>query len=292
MVNQIAPKIVAEFIGTFALIFIGAGAAAVVGPNGIGAIAFAHGLTVMAFAFAYGNLSGAHLNPAVTIAVLSVGAISADTAVGYVVSQLAGGIAGALLLFIVLGGATTGLGTPQLAKGITLGTGTVTITPAAGFAIEAVLAFFMITVVLNTAITARSNNFAPLAIGMTVTLNIIMGGLLTGAAFNPARALGPMIATGKFTDAWLYVLAPIVGAIIGACAYAGLSRLERTVARRTPAGWLRGDGANTGFNRCCVSTANELIRTSTTRRIRFVGRLRLDHRFGGYVSAPDFHTVA
>jgi MIP family channel proteins len=237
MSNRIAPKLLAEFIGTFALIFIGAGAAAVVGDgaglNGIGAVAFAHGLTILVFAFAYGSVSGAHFNPAVTIGVLSAGAISVGEAAGYVVSQLAGGVAGALLLLEVLGGTATGLGTPALAHGLALGTTTtLTITPAAGFAIEAVLGFFLVTVVLNTAVAGRAGNLAPFAIGMTLTLNIIMGGALTGAAFNPARALGPMIATGNLTDAWLYVLAPIVGAIIAAWVHAGLTRLarERTFA--------------------------------------------------------------
>ena len=234
--NQLASKLAAEFIGTFALIFIGAGAAAVVGDgaglNGIGAVAFAHGLTVMVFAFAFGSLSGAHFNPAVTVGVLSVGAISVGEAVAYIVTQLAGGVAGGLLLLEVLGGTATGLGTPQLAHGLVLGTTTLTITPVAGFAIEAVLGFFLVTVVLNTAVAGRAGNLAPFAIGMTLTLNITMGGALTGAAFNPARALGPMIATDKFTDAWLYVLAPVVGAIIAAWVYAGLTRLarERTIA--------------------------------------------------------------
>ena len=236
MSTSLAPKLLAEFIGTFALVFIGAGAAAVVGDgaglNGIGAIAFAHGLTVMVFVFAYGNLWGGHLNPAVTIGVLAAGAIGAGEAVAYILSQLVGGIAGALLLLVVLGGVATGLGTPQLANGLPLGATTVTITPTAGFAIEAVLAFFLVTVVLNTAVARRAGNLAPLAIGMTLTLNIIMGGALTGAAFNPARALGPMIATGKFADAWLYVLAPIVGAVIAAWVYVGLTRLahEQTTA--------------------------------------------------------------
>src|ERR1700726_4029045 len=229
MSNQLASKLLAEFIGTFALIFIGAGAAAVVGDgvglNGIGAIAVAHGLTIMVFAFAYGNLSGAHFNPAVTVGVLAVGAISVGEAVGYIVSQLVGGVAGALLLLVVLGGVGTGLGTPQLANGLALGATTVTITPAAGFAIEAVLAFFLVTVVLNTAVAGRAGNLAPLAIGMTLTLNIIMGGALTGAAFNPARALGPMVATGNFNDAWLYLVAPIVGAIVAAILHTGLARL-------------------------------------------------------------------
>ena len=102
-----------------------------------------------------------------------------------------------------------------------------TITPVAGFVIEAVLAFFLVTVVLSTAVAGRAGNLAPLAIGMTLTFNILMGGALTGAAFNPARALGPMVATGKFDDAWLYVAAPIVGAVIAAILHTGLRRLAQ-----------------------------------------------------------------
>jgi glycerol uptake facilitator-like aquaporin len=125
----------------------------------------------------------------------------------------------------VLGGAATGLGVPALAHDLALGATTVTVTPAAGFVIEAVLAFFLVTVVLSTAVAGRAGNLAPLAIGMTLTLNIIMGGALTGAAFNPARALGPMIVTGNLSDAWLYVAAPIVGAIVAALVHTGLTRL-------------------------------------------------------------------
>jgi MIP family channel proteins len=243
MSNRIAPKLLVEFIGTFSLIFIGAGAAAVVGDGiglpGITAIAFAHGLTVMAFAFAYGPVSGGHFNPSVTTAVLAAGAMRTGEAAGYIISQLVGGVLGALLLRAVLGGAATGLGTPMLAHDLALGNTTITVTPWAGFVIEAVLAFFLCTVVLSTAVAGRAGNFAPLAIGMTLTLNIIMGGPLTGAAFNPARALGPMVATGNFIDAWLYLIAPIVGAIVAAIAHTGLVRLTQeriaAAATRTPA---------------------------------------------------------
>src|ERR1700757_3849559 len=154
MSNQIAPKLLAEFIGTFALIFIGAGAGAVVGDGvglpGLAAIAFAHGLTVMVFAFAYGSVSGGHFNPAVTVGVLAAGAMRVGEAIGYIVSQLIGGVVGALLLRTVLGGAETGLGTPALAHDLSLGATSLTITPAAGFTIEAVLGFFLVTVVLST----------------------------------------------------------------------------------------------------------------------------------------------
>jgi MIP family channel proteins len=244
MSNRIAPKLLAEFIGTFSFVFIGAGAAAVVGDGvglpGIAAIALAHGFTIMAFAFAYGSVSGAHMNPAVTVGVVAAGAMRLGEATGYIVSQLIGGIAGALVLAAVLGGAATGLGTPALAHNLALGATTLTITPAEGFVIEALLAFFLVTVVLSTAIAGRAGNLAPLAIGMTLTLNIIMGGALTGAAFNPARALGPMVATGNFTNVWLYLAAPIVGAIVAAILHTGLVRLayERpaaTIPAATPA---------------------------------------------------------
>jgi MIP family channel proteins len=229
MSNQIAPKLLAELIGTFALIFIGAGAGAVIGGGvglpGIIAIAFAHGLTVMAFAFAYGPVSGGHFNPAVTTAVFAAGAMRAGEAAAYIITQLVGGVLGALALWIVLGGAATGLGTPALAHDLHLGATTVTVTPWAGFVIEAVLAFFLSTVVLGTAVAGRAGNVAPLAIGVTLTLNIIMGGGLTGAAFNPARALGPMIVTGNLNDAWLYVAAPIVGAVVAAIVHTAMVRL-------------------------------------------------------------------
>jgi len=231
MSNRIATKLLAEFIGTFSFVFIGAGTAAVVGGgaglSGITAVAFAHGLTIMAFAFAYGSVSGGHMNPAVTVGVLVAGAMGAGEAIGYIVSQLIGGVAGALLLSVVLGGAETGLGMPALAHDLTLGATSLTITPAAGFTIETMLAIFLVTIVLSTAVAGRAGNLAPLAIGMTLTLNILMGGALTGAPFNPARALGPMVATGNFNDAWLYLTAPIVGAIIAAILHTGLARLAQ-----------------------------------------------------------------
>jgi MIP family channel proteins len=242
MQNHLSAKLLAEFIGTFAFVFIGAGAAAVVGTgaglNGIAAIAFAHGLTIMVFAFAYGGLSGAHFNPAVTIGVLVARAMSLGEAIAYIISQLVAGAVAALLLRAVLGGVTTGLGRPELAQGAALGATTLTITPEAGFVIEALLAFFLVTVVLRTAVARSAGNLAPVAIGMTVALNIMMAGSLTGANFNPAISLGPMIATDNFTDAWLYITAPIAGAIVAALIHKVLKLLAEDgtmVARRATA---------------------------------------------------------
>lgn len=237
MTNQTAAKLMAELIGTFSFVFIGAGTAAVVGGGvglpGIAAIALAHGLAIMAFAYAYGSVSGGHMNPAVTVGVLTAGAMNPTDAIGYIGSQFVGGIAGALLLRTLLGGVATGLGTPELAHNLALGGASLTITPVAGFIIEAVLAFFLVTVVLSTAVAGRAGNLAPLAIGMTLTFNILMGGALTGAAFNPARALGPMVVIGKFDDAWLYVAAPIIGAVIAAIMHTSLR-------------WLAQDGMASG----------------------------------------------
>jgi MIP family channel proteins len=234
MTNALAPKLVAEFIATFALVFIGAGAAAVVGEGagliGIAATAFATGLTIMVFVYAYGTVSGAHMNPAVTVGVLAVGAMSLVDAVGYIVAQVVGAIATALAFVAVLGGVATDLGTPALAHDLALGSiTTVTITPAAGFAIEALLAFFLLTTVLSTAVAGRGGNLAPLAIGMTVTADSMMSGALTGAVFNPARAIGPMIVVGKFEHPWLYVVAPLVGALVAA-----LGPRRTRAARRGP----------------------------------------------------------
>ena len=238
MPKGIASKLLAEFIGTFSVVFIGAGAAAVVGNDlglsGIVAVAFAHGLTIMAFAFAYGSVSGGHMNPAVTVGVLAAGAMGASEAIGYIVSQLIGGVGGALFLQMVLGGSATGLGTPALAHNLALGATSLTITPAAGFMIETVLAFFLVTVVLSTAVAGRAGSLAPLAIGMTLTFNILMGGALTGAPFNPARALGPMFATNNFGNAWLYLTAPIVGAIVAAVLHTGLASLAHEVTAARP----------------------------------------------------------
>lgn len=217
MTPMLPRQAAAEFVGTFALVFIGAGAASLVGvgagPGGVLAVAFAHGLVVLAFASAYGAVSGAHLNPAVTLGVLVARQIGPAPAAAYVAAQLLGGVAGALALRLVLGGVVNGLGTPGLAEGLAVGPATVTIGPAAGFAVEAILAFLLLTVILNADVAKRAGRVAPIPVGMTLVLNIVMAGPLTGAAFNPARALGPMVASGGYDHLWLYVTAPLAGAV-------------------------------------------------------------------------------
>ena len=215
MVQPLSKSLVAEFVGTFALVFVGAGAGAL-GLGGLVGVALAHGLTVMAFAYAYGHLSGTHVNPAVTFGVWMAGKMEARAALSYWVFQCLGGIAAGYALLGLLGGPVGNLGTGALAQRLLIGGASVTVTPAWGFALEAILAFFLVNTVLNAAVTGKAGNLAGVAIGFTLTLNILMGGPLTGAIFNPARQLGPALASGQTDHLVLYLVAPLVGAAAAA----------------------------------------------------------------------------
>jgi MIP family channel proteins len=221
--------LIAEFIGTFALIFIGAGAVAL-GGSLVG-VALAHGLVIVGFACSYGHISGTFINPAVTLAVWAAGKIDARKAISYIVFQLAGGLAGALALRYVLGGGETGLGLTKLASGLQAGGATITITPIIGLVLEAILTFFLANTVLNAAVSGKAPVAAGLAIGFTLTFCILMGGPLTGASLNPARSLGPAVATGDFTNLWLYFVGPAIGGIAAGFLYKGVFE-ERALPAR------------------------------------------------------------
>jgi MIP family channel proteins len=218
MASSLSARLTAEFIGTFALIFIGAGAGAL-GLGGVVGVAFAHGLVVATFASGYGPISGCYVNPAVTVSVLVAKQISPRDAGLYIVVQLLGGILGGLLLRFVLGGAQTGLGATVLAENLSIGNVSISVTPLAGLVVEIILTFFLANAVLNTAVAGRGGDVAPLAIGLTLTFCILMGGPLTGASVNPARTIGPAIAAGIFSDIWLYIVGPVVGGILAALLY-------------------------------------------------------------------------
>ena len=207
---------VAEFIGTFALIFVGVGAITadyITGASGLVGIALAHGLTIAVMVSATAAVSGGHLNPAVTLGALVAGKIDAANAVGYVISQCLGGIAAAALLKLCLPAAaleSVNMGTPALGDGITVGMGLLT---------EIVLTFFLVFVVFGTAIDSRAPKVGGLFIGLTVTLDILLGGPITGAALNPARHLGPALMGGGLEHVWLYWVGPVVGGLIAALVY-------------------------------------------------------------------------
>jgi MIP family channel proteins len=229
MYHKLSTSLLAEFIGTFALIFIGAGAGAL-GIGGLVGVALAHGLVILCFAYAYGHISGTHINPAVTLGVWAAGKIDSARAGSYIVFQIAGGIVGALMLRWVLGGAETGLGATHLAQGLNVNGATINITPAVGMVLEAIMTFFLVNSVMNAGISGKATIPGGLAIGLTVTFCILMGGPLTGASVNPARSIGPAVATGNFTDLWVYLVGPALGGVLAGVLYKYVFE-ERELAR-------------------------------------------------------------
>lgn len=208
--NGLERALVAEFIGTFALIFIGAGAAIALGVNHDPPVAFAHGLTILVFVAAFGDISGGHFNPAVTTGLAVAGVFPSRRVVPYLIAQLAGAIVAAWLLLLAFGGPVNDLGATLV--------DTHRITYAGAFMFEAVGTCFLCSVVLHTAVRSPSR-LAPAAIGMTVTLCILGFGVVTGGSINPARTIGPAVAAGLYREVPLYVAAQLVGAIFAGGTY-------------------------------------------------------------------------
>lgn len=199
----------AEFIGTFALIFIGIGAIKAAGHDNL-AIALAHGLTIAVFVSATLHISGGQLNPAVTFGVLCGGHITIATAIRHWISQLLGAFAAALICLGLFGHDVVVTGTPQLA---------INVTPGQGILIEGILTFFLVFVVYGTAVDARGRGLAGFAIGATITLDILFAGPLTGGAINPARVFGPALAANFWKAHYVYWLGPMVGGMLGGLVY-------------------------------------------------------------------------
>ena len=199
---------VAEFVGTFALIFVGAGSALY---GNLVVAAFANGLVIAVMVSAVGHISGGHFNPAVTLAFLVTKRISAALAGFYWAVQLGAAALAALLLRWVLPPGSLHLGVPALTS---IGAGK-------GVVIEAVLTFFLVWVIFATAVDPRGafKQIAGLAIGLTITLDILMGGGLTGGAMNPARAFGPQLVDNRWANDWVWYVGPGCGAVIAAVAF-------------------------------------------------------------------------
>lgn len=214
-------KLVAEFIGTFTLIFVGAGSIVVDqylragGQNGIGllAIAAAHGLAIGIMVTAVGHISGGHLNPAVTIGFWVTKKIGVLESLLYWAAQLLGGAVAAYALVAL---------TPDSARAAGLGTpGLTDVSRLQGIALEAIMTFLLVWVVFATAADPKGafNKIAGFAIGLTITADILVGGPFTGAAMNPARAFGPALATGRWTNQGIYWVGPLLGGIIAGFLY-------------------------------------------------------------------------
>jgi len=194
--------LLAEFIGTFALIFVGIGAIKTAGHDVL-AVALAHGLTIAAFVSATMHISGGQLNPAVTFGLVCGGHMTWTNAVRFWIAQLLGGISAALICLGLFGRDVVVNGTPQLA---------INLTGAQGILVEGILTFFLVFVVHGTAVDERGpRRVAGLVIGSTITLDILFGGSLTGAAMNPARVFGPAVAANFWHDHYVYWIGPFVG---------------------------------------------------------------------------------
>ncbi len=206
----------AEFVGTFTLIFIGVGAiaadyttAGAVGPTGV---ALAHGLAIAVMISAVAAISGGHLNPAVTIGLLSAGKIDIKNAFGYVISQcLAGIVAMAVIKLCVPADVLwdTQYGIPAVSDAPE-------ITATMALVTEIVLTFFLVFVVYGTAVDKRAPKMGGLFIGLAVAMGVIVGGPISGAAMNPARHLGPALLGGGMQNAWIYWAGPVLGGILAA----------------------------------------------------------------------------
>lgn len=199
----------AEALGTFALVFFGPGAAVVqaqTGALGHLGVAAVFGLTVAAVIAALAPISGAHINPAATLALLLAGRFPLGRALPYVAAQLLGAVAAAFLLLALFGRGGN--------LGVTLPTGSV----SQAFTLEAVLTFFLLLVALRSGL--------PWVVGGVVALEAAMGGPITGASMNPARSFGPALASGIWTAHWLYWLAPLLGAALAVVANVLLSPAE------------------------------------------------------------------
>ena len=226
-------KYIAEFIGTLTLVTIGCGTAMLVGcdaASGCGYIltAFAFGLTIVGMAYAVGNISGCHINPAVSLGVLLSGGMTGKDFIGYVIAQCLGALAGSGLTAAIfgMGGVTDmtgGFGTNGLAG--------VNGSAAAGLLVEIVLTFFFVFVILGvTSKKANHGSFGGVVIGFTLVLVHILGIGLTGTSVNPARSFGPAVVaaisgnSAPIACLWVFIVGPLVGGALAAVVYKYLEK--------------------------------------------------------------------
>lgn len=231
MNNALLKAAIAEFLGTFTLVFVGA--AVVATGNGLVAAALAHGLVLVGIIFAYGRISGAHFNPAVTLGLLVGRQITVDRAIFYWVAQLIGAIAAGFLVSALLTGQLAPLaeGVDTRNVGQTVGALTFTqVWTAAAF--EGVLTFILVSAVYQAAVFGKLNNLEALAIGLTLAGCIFAGGIYTGASLNPARTLGPaLVGGGDLSYVIPYIVAQLVAGAVGGVLHMALFRPQAEPAK-------------------------------------------------------------
>ena len=216
-------KNIAEFIGTFVLVLFACGTAAVVGcssefGSGYLLTALAFGLVIVAMAYSIGNVSGCHINPAVSIAMLVSGKMTVKDFIGYVVAQFIGAIAGAAVLMAIVG-KETGLGANGLYKG----------NVALSLVIEIILTFVFVIAILGVTSKTENSAVAGIVIGLSLTLVHILGIALTGTSVNPARSFGPALLVGgeALKNVWVFIVAPLIGGALAAVCYKFLTSEEK-----------------------------------------------------------------
>ena len=212
---------IAELIGTAVLVFFGCGTACVIGCDVTGgylATAVAFGLVIVAMAYSIGNISGCHINPAVTLSMFISNKISLKDAVTYWIAQFAGGILGGALLLVFFP-KSSGLGTNGLYDG----------SIAKSLLIEVILTFVFVLAILGVTSKVKNDQIAGLVIGLTLTLVHILGIGFTGTSVNPARSFGPALFAGgdALKNVWVFIVAPLIGATIAAFCWKYLSKNKK-----------------------------------------------------------------
>jgi MIP family channel proteins len=223
-----AEQALAEFIGTLALVFIGAGAVVITvsgAGSGLLGVALAHALVLAVMVSGFGHISGGHFNPAVTLSVWVAGKIETTRAGVYIVAQLAGAVVGAGFLRWVM--------PESLWRPASLGATLVSsISNGRAVLLEGILTFFLVITVFAVAVDDRGTfkAIAGLPIGLVLGFDILVGGPLTGASMNPARSFGPALVGGTWTNFWVYVVGPAIGGLIAASLYMFFFLRDREVA--------------------------------------------------------------
>ena len=220
-------KYISEFVGTFSLTFFACGVAVLIGcntPAGIIATSLSFGLVIVAMAYSIGNVSGCHINPAVTIAMFIDERIGKKDCIAYIISQILGALSGSLILalclgsFKVLGANSYGNMLPNDTK----------VTILIAFIIEVILTFFFVTVILTVTKKKEHSNIAGIIIGLTLVLIHLLGIPFTGTSVNPARSLAPALLQGNeaLNQVWVFILAPIIGGILASLFYKKILKEE------------------------------------------------------------------
>lgn len=226
----------AELVGTFLLVFLICGVVSV-GQNeslplDLAGLGLTHALALMILVYAIGGTSGAHVNPAVTVGLLSVRKISSRDAVAYIVCQLIGGVLAGLLVLLLFTdvGADANYGTPALNPDV-LQDGSVWL----GLIAEGLGTFILMWALMGLAVNPKGESaLAGVGIGGALGVAVMVFGPATGGSLNPARWLGPAIASGDFSDFWIYIVAPLIGAVAAALAYRGLVLEKRQLPPQAP----------------------------------------------------------